>query len=291
MEVGSHFSFLWAYSIQRLTATLELQFTSAHRPFTSRSAKQSKDGCLHYSSSRSLSPSNSPTTIYTVSLRSKSLRNRPSKRQQLQPLSSLSIWPSPDLRKPPSRIWAKCAKLDLRASASSPKSVSRPCFQLFKHARSPARLHQQSKGRSVLVYRNASRVHILSVSHDYKIPRYESSPSCPRSQEDCRRKKALCLSSYLDILAQPGVSIVDDLEPAVRAISSPCGNLGWGQIKIVEQCDDSSDTTAGGSSDGDMVCPFSSSALCVISRLVADTMSKDSRLSNHPLPQRLQPQW
>lgn len=61
MEVGSHFSLLWAYSIQRLTVTLELQFTSVHRSFTSRSAKQSKDGCLHCSSSRSLSPSNLPT--------------------------------------------------------------------------------------------------------------------------------------------------------------------------------------------------------------------------------------
>lgn len=47
--------------MQRLTATLELQFTSVHRSFTSRSAKQSKNGCLHYSSSRSLSPSNLPT--------------------------------------------------------------------------------------------------------------------------------------------------------------------------------------------------------------------------------------
>lgn len=54
----------------------------------------------------------------------------------------------------------------------------------------------------------------------------------------------------------------------VRAIGSPCGNFGWGQTKIVEQSDDSSDTIAGGGTDGNTVCSFHLSSLCAIDLLL-----------------------
>ncbi|KAJ4424220.1 hypothetical protein N0V82_001086 [Gnomoniopsis sp. IMI 355080] len=56
------------------------------------------------------------------------------------------------------------------------------------------------------------------------------------------------LNKYLllneDILPLPDVSNVDDLEPAVRAITSPSGNFIWGHTKIVKTSDPSPSAVA-----------------------------------------------
>lgn len=69
-------------------------------------------------------------------------------------------------------------------------------------------------------------------------------------------EKTLAYLQVLAIYPKPGVSIVEDLEPAVRTINSPCRNLLWGRANVVEESDTSSDTTAGSDTDGGMVCPL-----------------------------------